>query len=196
MSLPASNERTLVRHVCTAYESGFGHGADGRDLGNPYVPLSSAWEAYQYGHEEGLKRRSSGETPAPLGGYQPIDGPMRPPPRNPNESTAEPPDGYDELLGRLAECFSDDEEEFADISRMRARLAARLPECNCSGIRPREPGNHYSDCPRFTPTITALKPCDHDFVNGPISNNIRYCGRCGIAESQVKTPSPLSGEGA
>jgi hypothetical protein len=53
---------TLVRHVCTAYESGFGHGVEGRDLGNPYVPVSSAWEGYRYGYEQGLKKRSAHET--------------------------------------------------------------------------------------------------------------------------------------
>jgi hypothetical protein len=57
-----SVERSLVRHVCTAYESGFGHGVDARDLLNPYVPMSSAWEAYEYGREEGAKRRSRVET--------------------------------------------------------------------------------------------------------------------------------------
>jgi len=48
----------IVLEICTAYEQGFGHGYDKRDLTNPYV-VGDGQEAWDYGYSEGLRQRSS-----------------------------------------------------------------------------------------------------------------------------------------
>lgn len=108
----ASNERTLVRHVCTAYESGFGHGREGRDLGNPYVPLSSAWEAYEYGHKEGAKRRSEVETRAEPANVAAIRARCA---QNITEVVANPAEFY-----RVQQILRDRVDLLAEVDRLRA----------------------------------------------------------------------------
>ncbi|MCP4460926.1 MAG: hypothetical protein GY816_23340 [Cytophagales bacterium] len=39
--------------ICTAYESGYGHGLDSRDLPNPYPKNTSDHWAYGHGYSEG-----------------------------------------------------------------------------------------------------------------------------------------------
>ena len=48
----------IVLEICTAYEQGYGHGYDKRDLCNPY-PKGNGKEAWEYGYSEGLRKRSS-----------------------------------------------------------------------------------------------------------------------------------------
>lgn len=48
----------IVLEICTAYEQGFGHGYDQRDLTNPYSE-GYGKEAWDYGYSEGLRKRSS-----------------------------------------------------------------------------------------------------------------------------------------
>lgn len=55
-----SNERfdTVVMGICTAYESGFGQGLQGRATPNPYQPLTQQFAAWEYGHWSGTKKKS------------------------------------------------------------------------------------------------------------------------------------------
>ena len=48
----------VVLEICTAYEQGYGHGYDKRNLTNPY-PYGLAKEAWDYGYSEGLRKRTS-----------------------------------------------------------------------------------------------------------------------------------------
>lgn len=63
-----SNQRVsaLVLNICSAYESGFGHGLDNTAAPNPYAfgTDEDCFGAWQYGHEQGSQRRSRIETKA------------------------------------------------------------------------------------------------------------------------------------
>ena len=48
--------------ICNAYESGYGHGYDQRNLGNPYSKLSDEWEAYDYGYNEGNRKKMDNDS--------------------------------------------------------------------------------------------------------------------------------------
>lgn len=54
-----------IRAVCTAYESGFGDGRDGREKANPYMRGSNEWYAFEHGRLQGAARRSQSETKPP-----------------------------------------------------------------------------------------------------------------------------------
>jgi len=43
--------------ICTAYEQGYGHGYDQRNLQNPYREKSETWMAWDYGYGEGNRKR-------------------------------------------------------------------------------------------------------------------------------------------
>ena len=45
-----------VLAICTAYEQGYGHGLERRNLGNPYKKDSDEWQAWDYGYSEGNRR--------------------------------------------------------------------------------------------------------------------------------------------
>lgn len=47
----------LVLEICTAYESGYGHGYDQRNLSNPYNHGSNEWQGWDHGYAEGNRRR-------------------------------------------------------------------------------------------------------------------------------------------
>jgi len=50
--------RHTVLAICTAYEQGYGHGYDQRNLSNPYGDkTSNAWQAWDYGYSEGNRKR-------------------------------------------------------------------------------------------------------------------------------------------
>ena len=49
--------RTVIE-ICTAYEQGYGHGYDMRDLSNPYAE-GNGKEAWEYGYSEGMRSRQS-----------------------------------------------------------------------------------------------------------------------------------------
>lgn len=59
---------THVLSICSAYESGFGHGLDNTAAPNPYAFGADAdcFGAWQYGHEQGSNRRSRLEPKAAL----------------------------------------------------------------------------------------------------------------------------------
>ena len=48
----------MVLEICTAYEQGYGHGYDKRDLSNPYAE-GNGKEAWEYGYSEGMRKRQS-----------------------------------------------------------------------------------------------------------------------------------------
>jgi len=48
----------LVLEICTAYEQGYGHGYDKRDVKNPWA-TGNAVKAWSYGYAEGLRKRLS-----------------------------------------------------------------------------------------------------------------------------------------
>lgn len=52
----------LVLEICTAYEQGYGHGYDQRDLSNPYTKETHAWDAWDYGYSEGKRVHLQHET--------------------------------------------------------------------------------------------------------------------------------------
>jgi hypothetical protein len=54
-----------VMSICTAYESGFGHGVQKRATANPYQPLTQQFAAWEYGHWSGTKKRAH-ETSEPF----------------------------------------------------------------------------------------------------------------------------------
>jgi len=47
----------LVLGICNAYESGYGHGYDQRNLTNPYCHGSYDWQGWEYGYSEGNRKR-------------------------------------------------------------------------------------------------------------------------------------------
>lgn len=47
---------TRVFKICSAYESGMGHGLQRDGKPNPYEPLSDEWEAYGIGYDQGGNR--------------------------------------------------------------------------------------------------------------------------------------------
>lgn len=53
--------RDQVLFICIAYESGFGHGAENRNLGNPYGEGTDEFDAYAYGWEQGRRRSSEAQ---------------------------------------------------------------------------------------------------------------------------------------
>ena len=53
-----------ILEICTAYESGFGHGVAGRNLDNPYEKYSNGWVAYDIGHAEGWGKQDGQEAKA------------------------------------------------------------------------------------------------------------------------------------
>ena len=58
--LLTSNQRVdpMVLAVCTAYESGFAHGLEGRATANPYaIGAKDTFDAWEYGHRQGTQRR-------------------------------------------------------------------------------------------------------------------------------------------
>ena len=49
-----------VYMICNAYESGYGHGLDGKDdYCNPYKEGTEEYEAYAIGRDQGAERRAS-----------------------------------------------------------------------------------------------------------------------------------------
>lgn len=57
----------LILALCAAYESGFGQGFEGRATENPYrMSDLDSFEAWEYGHQQGMQRRAVAETPTPL----------------------------------------------------------------------------------------------------------------------------------
>lgn len=54
-----------IRALCTAYESGFGHGFAKDITCNPYAVFSDESLAYGLGYEEGWRKLSQVETTAP-----------------------------------------------------------------------------------------------------------------------------------
>jgi len=61
---PARHATILA--ICTAYESGFGHGVKRDQLVNPYGSYSNEWVAHGIGYEAGVKRSLQIETNATL----------------------------------------------------------------------------------------------------------------------------------
>jgi hypothetical protein len=53
--------KNAVLAICTAYEQGYGHGYDRRNLGNPYRKASDVWWAWDFGYSEGNRKRLSRE---------------------------------------------------------------------------------------------------------------------------------------
>ena len=51
------NNTDEVIAICNAYEQGFGQGHDRRHLKNPYVWDSDEYDAWNYGHDEGERKR-------------------------------------------------------------------------------------------------------------------------------------------
>jgi hypothetical protein len=42
--------------ICTAYEQGYGHGYERRNLTNPYKKDSDEWHAWDHGYSEGNRK--------------------------------------------------------------------------------------------------------------------------------------------
>ena len=61
---PTSKTDLSVLRICAAYESGFGHGLQGRALPQPYALGTGEHQAYQIGFDSGAKRRQSEAQPA------------------------------------------------------------------------------------------------------------------------------------
>lgn len=43
--------------ICTAYEQGYGHGLEDRNLTNPYASKTDEWVAWEHGFLEGYRKR-------------------------------------------------------------------------------------------------------------------------------------------
>lgn len=73
MSSSNPHVSALVLNICSAYESGFGHGLDNTAASNPYsLADTDCFGAWQYGHEQGTQRRSRVETKADPTGNWPL----------------------------------------------------------------------------------------------------------------------------
>lgn len=44
-----------IEAICTAYESGYGHGSKNSGAQNPYFAASREYQAYQYGYQSGIE---------------------------------------------------------------------------------------------------------------------------------------------
>lgn len=62
---PAARGKWDVMKICGAYESGFGHGAKGDALPNPYIQGSAEFEAYQIGVDAGYAEGKRGVAQPP-----------------------------------------------------------------------------------------------------------------------------------
>ena len=51
--------------ICIAYEQGYGHGYDQRNMPNPYTEKSETWMAYDYGYSEGNRKKISDDLKTP-----------------------------------------------------------------------------------------------------------------------------------
>lgn len=58
---PVSTASQRVNHICTAYESGFGHGlqADAATARNPYERYTEESVAYELGYVAGLEKKEA-----------------------------------------------------------------------------------------------------------------------------------------
>ena len=60
------SRHTSILAICTAYESGFGHGLQRDQSANPYGQYSNEWIAYSIGREAGEKKSCPVESDEPL----------------------------------------------------------------------------------------------------------------------------------
>lgn len=56
MTTTSNEPSDLVLGICNAYEQGYGHGYDQRNLNNPYCQDSDEWQAWEYGYSEGARK--------------------------------------------------------------------------------------------------------------------------------------------
>ena len=61
MNADSEFNKRKVYGICVAYEQGFGHGLQRRNLGNPYPPNSDNFLAWDFGYNAGELRSSEGK---------------------------------------------------------------------------------------------------------------------------------------